>query len=206
MKILGLVGGSGAGKSTVAAHLVSRGAGLVDADRIAHALLGDERVREEICEKFGDDVFSAGQVDRSKLGKVVFGDPEARRALNAIVHPLVLESCRRRLAEFESQGVELAVVDAALLLEVEVPFRLDLVVALRVSRDVQTERLLAKGGATLDGIVARLDSQSELERAFDRADVVIDAARSLADVLADVDRVVGELLSRKDGAGRPQGG
>jgi dephospho-CoA kinase len=198
MKIVGLAGGSGTGKSTVAAHLVEHGAGLVDADRIAHELLEDERLRAAIRERFGEGVIKGGRVDRSALGEIVFGDRESREALNAIVHPSVLEACRRKLAEFESQGVELAVVDAALLLEVEVPFELDLVIALRVSREVQIERLLAKGGATLDEIVARLDSQSDLERTLDRADIVIDTGRPVADVLADVDRVIGGLLSRGD--------
>jgi dephospho-CoA kinase len=195
MRIVGLVGGSGTGKSTVAAHLAAHGAVVLDADRIAHGILADERVAGAIRERFGDGVFTGGRVDRSKLGAVVFGDPGAREALDAIVHPEVLETCRRRLVALEEQGVELAVVDAALLLEVEVPFRLDLVVALRAPREVQLDWLLAKGGTTVEEIVARLDSQSSLERSFGRADVVIDSARPLDEVLADVDRAVGGWLS-----------
>ena len=197
MKIVGLVGGSGTGKSTVAAHLVERGARLIDADRIAHEVLEDSRVVRSLRARFGDGVFTGRMVDRKKLGRVVFSDRRALDDLDAIVHPLVLERCRQRLLEFESQGVGLVVVDAALLLEVEVPFRLDLVVALRASRDVQLERLLAKGGAATRGeINARLETQSDLERSFDKADVVIDTGRPLGEVLADIDRVVQEMCSR----------
>lgn len=201
MKILGLVGGSGTGKSTIAAHLAARGAGLVDADRLGHDLLDDAGVARALRESFGEDVFTGARVDRRKLGRLVFGDRDALAALNAAVHPRILEECRRRLAELESQGFALAVVDAALLLEVEVPFRLDRVVALRAPRDVQIERLLAKGGATLAEISARLEGQSDLERSFERADAVIDTARPLSEVLAEIDRLVDELLSDESGAG-----
>jgi dephospho-CoA kinase len=200
MKVIGLVGGSGTGKSTIAAHLAARGAGLVDADRIAHEILdGDPEVVRLIRERFGEGVFTDGLVDRAKLGDVVFPDSNALEALGAIVHPRVLERCRLRLAEFESRGLELAVVDAALLLDVELPFRIDVVLALRASWDVQVKRLLEKGGVDRDDIVSRLESQSGLERSFDRADVVIDTARALDVVLAEVDRVVRELLRGDSG-------
>ena len=204
MKVIGLVGESGTGKSTVAAHLVNRGAGLIDADRIAHEVLGDDpQVVRSVRDRFGDGVFTDGSVDRAKLAFVVFNDRDALVALGEILHPQVLERCRRKLSEFESRGVDLVVVDAALLLEVDVPFKLDFVVALRASRDVQVARLLSKGGANREEIIARLESQSNLERSFERADVVIDAARPLAVVLAEVDRVVGEWLSRDSGT--PEG-
>ncbi len=201
MKVMGLVGGSGTGKSTIAAHLVENGAGLIDADRIAHEVLDqDAQVVRSVRERFGSDVFTDGLVDRAKLGRVVFADREALEALGAIVHPRVLERCRRMLSEFESRGVELVVVDAALLLDVVVPFRFDVVVALRAPRDVQVERLLEKGASSRGEIIARLDSQSDLERSFDTADVVIDTARSLVQVFADIDRVVRELLLRDSDA------
>jgi len=196
MKVIGLAGGSGTGKSTIAAHLVARGAGHIDADRAAHdVLLEDEGVIRAIRERFGDGVFTGGLVDRGKLGRIVFVDRGALEALNAIVHPAVLEVCRRKLEELETAGVALAVVDAALLLEVGVPFDIDLVIALRASRDDQVRRLLAKGGATRSEIEDRLDSQSHLERSYGAADVVVDTAKPLALVLAEVDRAVDALLA-----------
>lgn len=201
MKILGLVGASGTGKSTIAAHLAARGAGLVDADRLGHDLLDDALVARVLRERFGEDVFSGARVDRRKLGRLVFGDRGALEALNAVVHPRILDECRRMLADLELRGFALAVVDAALLLEVDVPFRLDRVVALRAPRDVQIERLLAKGGASLAEISARLEGQSELERSFERADAVIDTDRPLSEVLAEIDRLVDGLLSDESGAG-----
>lgn len=191
MKVIGLVGGSGTGKSTVGAHLASLGLGLIDADRIAHEIVArDPEVKRAIRALFGENVFSGGRVDRSKLGRVVFADPAALAALNALVHPRVLERCREMIGELEAKGVGLVVIDAALLLETDPPFDLDLVIALRAPREVQEERLAAKGRAATEDIRARLDSQSRLELSFDRADVVIDAARPLDEVLSEVERVI----------------
>jgi len=196
VKIIGLVGGSGTGKTTIAAHLAARGAGHVDADRIAHDLLAnDERVIRAVQERFGRGVFTGGSVDRKKLGGVVFGDRRALDELNSILHPAVLEVCRQRILEFETAGVALAVVDAALLLEVVVPFDIDLVIALRATRGEQERRLLKKGGATREEIAARLDNQARLEESFGKADVVVDTAKPLPAVLVEIDRIVDEFLT-----------
>ena len=196
MKIIGLVGGSGTGKTTIAAHLAARGAGHVDADRIAHDLLAnDERVIRAVQERFGRGVFTGGSVDRKKLGGVVFGDRRALDELGSIIHPAVLEVCRQRILEFETAGVALVVVDAALLLDVVVPFDIDLVIALRATRGEKERRLLARGEATREEITARLDNQARLEKSFDKADVVVDTTKPVAAVLVEIDRVVDELLA-----------
>lgn len=196
MTIIGLVGGSGTGKTTIAAHLVARGAVHVDADRIAHDLLvNNEGVVRAVEERFGPGVFTGGSVDRKKLGRVVFGDRGALEDLNSIIHPAVMEVCRQRILEIESAGVVLVVVDAALLLEVAVPFEIDLVIALRATRGEQERRLLEKGGATREEIIARLDNQARLGESFGKADVVVDTAKPLPAVLAEIDRVMDELLA-----------
>ncbi len=199
MKVIGIAGGSGTGKSTIAAHLAGRGAQCIDADRIAHDLLvNDSAVIRAVRDAFGEVVFSDGVVDRKILGNIVFADSRKRESLNSILHPVILEICRRKVLEFEAAGVALVVVDAALLLEVEIPFEIDLVIALRATRDEQVSRLLAKGGASRREIAARLDGQERLERSFDRADVVLEATKPLHTVLAEVDRIVDGLLSKRE--------
>lgn len=191
MKVVGLVGGSGTGKSTIAAHLEGRGAGSIDADVIAHDVLRDDAgVAQEIRDRFGAGVFRDAQIDRNALGRIVFGDGEALEALNAIIHPRVIGECVRRLARFEKEGKAVVVIDAALLLEVTVPFDIDVMIALRCGRDEQIRRLIEKGGASKEGILARLDNQRHIEKSFYRADAVVDTGRPLAQVLEDVDKLL----------------
>lgn len=195
MKVIGLAGGSGTGKTTIAAHLEKRGGRRIDADSVAHDLLANDRtVVDAIERRFGREVFTGGRIDRKKLGAVVFKDRRALLDLNAIVHPAVMEECRRRIAEMERSGAPFAVVDAALLLEAAAPFEIDLVIALRAERGERERRLLAKGDATREEIAARLDGQAGLERSFGRADVVVDTTGPLSEVFAAIDRAVDGLL------------
>jgi dephospho-CoA kinase len=195
MKTVGLVGQSGTGKTTVAEHLEESGASRIDADRIVHdTLKNDHGVREAIRERFGSEVFLAGEIDRGALGRVVFADSEALEALNRIVHPVVIDACVAKLEAYESSGADLVVLDAALLLEVTSPIEIDLVIALRCKRNEQMRRLRAMGDRSDEELAARLDAQAHIEESFDRADVVVDTDGPKDEVLADIDRIIRILL------------
>ena len=197
--VIGIAGGSGTGKSTVASHLAHRYRGVhVDGDRIAHAVLDDASVMTRVRVAFGDEVFgSDGKVDRRSLGRVVFADSERLQMLNGIVHAAVVERCADEVAHARAAGAALAVVDAALLLEVPMTFALDLTLALQCDRDERVRRLLAKGGRSEAEIRDRLDRQADMEKHFYKADAVVDTGRDLAAVLADVDALVDAVVKRK---------
>ena len=195
MKLVGLAGGSGTGKSTIAAHLVGRGASHIDADKVGHELLeSDAQVGRRIRDRFGEGVFDGERVDRAALSKVVFEDAEALAALNSIIHPAIVCECERRIEEFRKQNVDLVVIDAALLLEVPLPFEVDLMIALRCSREEQLRRLQKKGGVEDEQLESRLASQAGLEKAFYRADVVVDTGKPKPVVLSEVLRLIDFLL------------
>jgi len=195
MRILGLVGQSGTGKTTVAEHLERNGAGRIDADSIVHDVLKeDSAVRRAVRERFGTDVFSGGEIDRGVLGRLVFSDPESLEALNRIVHPPVIDACVAQLRAFEASGTDLVVLDAALLLEVPLPFEVDLVIGLRCSRDEQMRRLRAVGGRSDEDLSARLDAQAHVEASLDRADVVVDTGGPKEAVFDEIDRIIRILL------------
>jgi dephospho-CoA kinase len=197
--VIGIAGGSGTGKSTVAAHLAQKYGGVhVDGDRVAHAVLNDDaEVKRRIRGEFGDDVFDAGdRIDRRKLGRVVFQDADALQKLNAIVHPAVVAQCARAVERARNAGTPLIVIDAALLLEVPLPFALDLMVALRADRDERERRLLAKGGHGDAEIRDRLDAQDGMEKHFYKADAVVDTGQELASVLAEMEVLVEVALQR----------
>jgi len=198
LKIIGIAGESGSGKSTVARHLEKRGGVHIDADLVGHELLEhDETVRTKIRRYFGPEVFtSTGEIDRKALGEMVFKDAMLLRILNGILHPPIIEACGRKVGEMREAGVEFAVIDAALLLEVDHPLPVDFTIALRCRKEEQVRRLVAKGGATEEEIRMRLERQAGLQDSFSWADIVLDTDGDLADVLAQVDRIVDEVLAQ----------
>jgi dephospho-CoA kinase len=198
LKVIGIAGESGSGKSTIARHLTKRGGVHIDADRVGHELLeNDPVVRNKILRYFGPDVFtSEGKVDRKSLGEMVFKEAELLKILNSILHPPIIDACMRRANELRGQDVEFAVIDAALLLEVDHLLPVDLTIALRCKKEEQVKRLLAKGGITEEEIHRRLERQAGLQDSFYRADVVLDTDGDLSEVLAAVDRIVDEVLAQ----------
>lgn len=195
MKVLAFIGETGTGKSTLAAHLADRGAVVIDGDEIAHDLLeNDPGVREKIAVQFGEEVFtSGGAVDRRKLGGIVFHDPDALVRLNGILHPVILDRMSGRLRECRDRGEKLAVIDAALLLDVDLPFAIDLVVALRCRRSEQVRRL-RRMGLEEDAIGERLDNQRHLEKSFHKADIIVDTCKEIDILTAEIDTIVHGLL------------
>ena len=190
MILVGLAGKSGSGKSTIARHLVKRGAGHIDADRITHKLLeSDEPVKEKLRARFGEGIFDGKNVNRIALGAIVFGDAGALSDLNAIIHPAIIDGCRVQLEALTRGGADLIVIDAALLLEVPLPFTFDLMIGLHCGRD-ELERRLKTAGLKETVTQSRLDSQTHIDDGLENADVVIDTGRPLEEVLADVDRLV----------------
>lgn len=191
MTLIGLAGKSGSGKSTVAAHLEKRGAGHIDADCITHEVLeSDGMVKEKLRARFGNEIFDGEHIDRGVLGRIVFDDAEALCDLNEIIHPAIIDGCRAQLEVHTKAGLDLVVVDAALLLEVPLPFSFDLMIGLRCGREELVRRLQSKGGLSEEAIHSRLDAQNHIDGKLDNADVVIDASRPIEDVLREVDRLV----------------
>lgn len=194
--IVGIAGGSGTGKTTVSEHLVtSYRAVHVDGDRIAHEVLQDPHVMRRVGGEFAGVVID-GVVDRRALGRLVFADQSRLDALNAIVHPWIVARVASDVATARDSGARLVVVDAALLLEVAMPFEFDLVLALRCDPEERVRRLLASGHRSEAEIRDRIARQSGMEKHFYKADAVVDTGRDLSAVLADVDRLVQAARSR----------
>jgi dephospho-CoA kinase len=194
---IGLTGGIGAGKSTVSAALAAHGAVVVDADRIAREVVerGSPGL-EAVAAAFGHRVLTAdGDLDRPALAAVVFADPDARRRLDGIVHPLV----RRRAGELELAAREtdpdaVVVHDVPLLVETGQAASYDVVLVVEAAEDVRLPRLVARG-LTEDDARARIAAQATDEQRRAVADVVLDNSGT-PDELADrVDRFWAERVA-----------
>ena len=195
---VGLTGGIASGKSTVAGFLTELGAYLVDADAIAHELLAPRgHAVDAVVDRFGTDVLAEdGGIDREALGRLVFADPDARHALEAIVHPAVREEMTRLVEAYRQteEGPPVAVVDAALLVETGRHRTLDRLIVLRCGRAVQLDRL-EKRGLTREDAEARLDAQAPLAEKLAVADYVIDTETDLDETRAQTERVWERILA-----------
>ena len=190
--IVGIAGGSGTGKTTVAEHLVEKyGAAHSDGDRLAHEVLRDLHVVRRVREEFGPGVVDdEGRIDRRALGRIVFADQARLDALNAIVHPEIVARSARDVESARERRAPMIVVDAALLLEVPMTFRFDLLLALACDVEERVRRLLAKGNRSEAEIRDRIARQAGMEKHFYKADAVVDTGRDLQTVWADVDALV----------------
>ena len=198
MLVVGLTGSIGTGKSTVAAMLAARGAWVVDADRIGHALQEPgPACHRQIAEAFGAEILEPdGRIDRRRLGARVFADPEARRRLEAIMHPAIWEACEREVRRAEAAGAPFSVVDAALILEAGQRHRFDVIVVVAAPEEVQMQRLAAERGLSEAEVRQRLQSQWSPALKAAHADVVIDNGGDLSATEAQVDRLVEVLQAR----------
>lgn len=187
--IVGLTGGIGAGKSAVAARLAEHGAVIVDADVLAREVLGAGRFGlAAVVAEFGSGVLTeAGDLDRPRLGALVFSDAEARLRLNAIVHPLV----SRRSADIAAAAPAGAIVvhDVPLLVENGMGPAYDVVVVVLAPEDVRIQRLRETRGMSAEQARARMAAQASDEQRRVVADVVLDNSGLLADLHQQVDEL-----------------
>jgi dephospho-CoA kinase len=191
---IGLTGGIGSGKSTVAGLLAARGARIVDADRIAREVVepGTPGL-EAVVAAFGRAVLTPeGALDRPALAAVVFADADARRRLDGIVHPLV----RARAAELVAAAPPNAVVvqDVPLLVETGQAGSYDLVLVVEADLDTRVRRLVGRGLSEEDAR-ARIAAQATDEQRRAVADVVLDNSRTVEDLETQVERFWAERVA-----------
>ena len=184
MLILGLTGSLGMGKSTTARFFAEEGVPVHDADAVVHRLYDGEAAAA--IEAAFPGTTAGGKVDRDKLAARVLGDSAALKRLEAIVHPLVQEAERRLLAEAESRGEKVAVLDIPLLFETGGEERVDAVVVVSAPPDVQRSRALERPGMTVDKLDAILAKQIPDDEKRRRADFVVDTSRGFEAARAGV--------------------
>lgn len=171
-KVIGLTGGSGSGKSTVAGIFKEYGAFVIDADKISHQLTdSDEMVLRKIKEAFSEKVFENGVLSRKALGKIVFSDKNALKTLNGIVHPAV---AAKTLEKIENCDSRLIIIDAPLLFDVkEIVDLCDECIAVCAPDEVRINRIVARDGICREDAEKRLASQRPQQELAEKADFVI---------------------------------
>ena len=175
VKVIGLTGGIGSGKSTVARFLEEMGAVTIDLDRVGHEVLKEAEIRNRLAGEFGRDIMAAGgEIDRAKLGRLVFNDPEALSGLNAIVHPAIDKKVSHLLDGYRRQGQRVVVLEAAAMLEAGRGEDFDELWVTTAPEELALARLSGRTGLSREEALTRLRSQLSNEERVRQADVVID--------------------------------
>ena len=196
MKLVGLTGGVGSGKSTVADMMRDLGAQVVDADEAAHAVYEPGSPGfDAVVREFGEEYVDGGRIDRSRLGELVFHDDDARRRLNAIVHPLVRDWMAQRTAEAAERGAEVVVQDVPLLFENGLERLFSTVVLVYAPEDVQIERLVSGRGFTAERARAMIAAQMPIENKRGLAHHVINNSDTREETLSQVKAIWKQLTS-----------
>lgn len=197
---IGLTGGIGSGKSTVAQFFKDKGAYLIDFDILAHKVeKPEEPAWKRIVEEYGPDILNEDStINREKLGDIVFQDKERLEMLNSIVHPAVFEEWVRRMEEIKKEKEDAIVIsDIPLLIEVGLDKYVDLTVLVYIPPKVQIERIMTRNGFTREEAEYRLHSQMSIDEKLLLADIVINNEGPPEETQKIVETYWPELLERE---------
>lgn len=191
MRVIGLTGGIGSGKSLVANYFFSLGAEVIDADQLARqAIERGSAGFDEVVAAFGDSILKDGDIDRRALGEIVFADSEKRKLLESIVHPKVQQSlaqARKSLTEDQ-----ILIYEIPLLVETNAKSKFDLVITVEAPIEQRIERL-KKRGLLLTDIEKRIATQVSSEKREEIADIVIENIGTEEDLLRKVEAIWEDL-------------
>ena len=193
--IIGLTGGIASGKTAASEYLGTLGLGVVDADVISRALtMPGGAALPAIRERFGDGVFTAsGELDRRALGDIVFSDPEQKKALEGIIHPMVQ---KQALEDMRTAEEPIVVLSVPLLFETGMDVLCDEVWVMSVERDTQIMRVMARDRLTREQAIRRIESQMSQEARESRANVVIRTDRDVSETRSQLSALARDRLKR----------
>jgi len=194
--VIGIVGGIGSGKSTIAAEFAKLGCKVIDADRIAHDLLDESSVREKVTSLFGQAVLdSSGKINREKLAKVVFTDVQMLESLNRIIHPPVLQRTQELIDKFDSQDqVKAIVLDMPLLVEVGWHKKCDKLIFVNCEKNLRLQR--AKNmGFDKNQVKIRENFQISLDNKASLADNTIENNSDFSAIVRQVTEIFSYIVN-----------
>lgn len=199
MILVGLTGGIASGKTTVSDFLRQEGAHIIDADEIAHRLISKgNRAYRPVLDVFGDGVLDEfGEIDRKKLGAIVFAHPPELDRLNQIIHPLVfkeLDAEKKRMSKEQPRSI--IVFDAPLLIEAQAHQKMDWVLLVYVDEKIQRSRLIKRDALTTEEAMHRIALQMPIDKKRQYSDEIIDNRRPLHKVKQLVHDIYHQLLKR----------
>lgn len=198
MKIIGICGSSGSGKSTVCKYFLEKGIPVLDCDEIYHGLVeAPSDCLTEIGLQFGKDLIRNGRLDRVKLGNIVFADPAKLSILNEISHRHVIRELEKKIAEFSKADKKACIIDAPMLFEAGLDARCDFIVAVACDEHLQIERICARDGIDLERAQKRLKNQKGALELANLADYVLVNNGTYEDLILQCDNLLNMIFTEK---------
>ncbi|MBR9700188.1 dephospho-CoA kinase [Candidatus Woesearchaeota archaeon] len=185
--IIAITGNIGSGKSTAAALFENYGREILRADLIGHEMYHREDIKGAVIKRFGEKILTDGEVDRRKLKEIVFSDPDELKALNAIVHPEIVQYISQKAKEFTH-----VVVEGALLIEAGFKDH-DVMILLTIDKDIQIKRLLERGKYNKEEILNIIAAQMPQEDKIAYADYVVDNSGTVEEFKENLIKIIRSL-------------
>lgn len=195
MKIIGLTGGIGTGKSTASDYLIERGFSVLDADKIAREIVepGAETLMK-LTELYGTEILlDDGNLDRKKLGTIVFSDQEKKRTFDKIMHAKVLEIIRERILEMKASKCKLVFIDAPLLFETGLDAYANEVWVVDADDQTRINRIMKRDSLNQDEIKKRIESQMSREEKKLLANKIIDNCGSREELYVELEKLLQKI-------------
>ncbi len=191
MLVIGLTGGIGTGKSEAARYLAQLGASVINADQLGHeAYTPQLEAWHKVVGAFGEEILdSNGEIDRRKLGAIVFSNPDQLARLNQIMHPLIARMVEEKIEDLRGKRVEVVVVEAALLFEAGWDSLVEEVWVTDSPEDVVIQRLSERNDLTQEEARKRISSQMDRSERLSRADSVIDNSSDIPAMESAIDEM-----------------
>ncbi|MEC9491084.1 MAG: dephospho-CoA kinase [Halanaerobiales bacterium] len=197
--IIGLTGGIATGKSTAAEYLEQKGAKIIDADQISHQISQKgKKGWQLVVNEFGDKILKEnGKIDREKLGEIVFSDPDKRKKLESLLHPLIIYEMKERAHQYLENN-EIIIFMAPLLYEAGLVRFCDQVWVISSSKENQIKRLEKRNNFKREEALKRINSQMSLEKKKEKADVIIENNSTIETLKSKLDLYWEKLLKGED--------
>ena len=195
MKIIGLTGGIGTGKSTVAKMFSEAKIPLIDTDLIAKELLNKNlNGYQEVVEYFTEDIlYNNKEINRKKLARIIYTNSKKREKLNSILHPKVKDTVLSEISRYNNLNYEIVVVDVPLLYESGFDSIVDDVIVVFTTKQLQMERLIDRDQITTEYAKLKIDAQTDIEEKVGRATYVIDNSSSILETKKQFNKILKEI-------------
>lgn len=190
--VIGITGGIACGKSLVTSYLLNKKYNIIDCDEISHYVLTIDFIKKELRKIFGDEIFINDEVNRKKLGKIIFNDSKKNEYLQAIVFPQIFTIINKKISE--SKGI--VFLDAPLLFEYNIEFLADKIIVVKTTKEEQIKRLMNRDNIDREYAIKKINSQMSIEEKIKKANYIIDNSNSVEDTYMQIKQIL-EILEEE---------